>query len=288
MILPVFITVISDHDKPQPPCCLLEEGSPRDCGDFFVTLFQYAADIHCILAVAFSFQKAVTPLLPYIWWAFGGIHESVSRLWYTMSWCYLRCLLLSLPFPHPEPPLFYYRQSLTSTLCFRFRDLPIGMTIQPITRDAGDSGALQIYAAGGDAGHCTEPFVHGQFCIRVFCQKCRNIIADANFQGRKPPPSARRWGNRVFIFSTHSWVYSRVQWAGRGKRCLFFFFFRAGASGICVSTADEIIPAGVDSVACSVDTGTIISVCSDKDGGEKVRRFFTTMTGFSFLPDVFP
>ncbi|WP_206746302.1 hypothetical protein, partial [Escherichia coli] len=24
MILPVFITVISDHDKPQPPGCLLE------------------------------------------------------------------------------------------------------------------------------------------------------------------------------------------------------------------------------------------------------------------------
>lgn len=133
----------------------------------------------------FSFQKAVTSLLPYIWWAFGGIHESVSRLWYTMSWCYLKCLLLSLPFLHPEPPLFYYRQSLNSTLCFSFWDLPIGMTIQPITRDAGDRGPLQIYAAGGYAGHCTEPFVHGQFCIRVFCQKCRNIIADANFQGKK-------------------------------------------------------------------------------------------------------
>lgn len=25
MILPVFITVISDHDKPQPPGCLLDE-----------------------------------------------------------------------------------------------------------------------------------------------------------------------------------------------------------------------------------------------------------------------
>ncbi|HAX4925454.1 TPA: IS66 family insertion sequence element accessory protein TnpB, partial [Escherichia coli] len=24
MILPVFITVISDHDKPQPPGCLLD------------------------------------------------------------------------------------------------------------------------------------------------------------------------------------------------------------------------------------------------------------------------
>ena len=27
MILPVFITVISDHDKPQPPGCLLEAES---------------------------------------------------------------------------------------------------------------------------------------------------------------------------------------------------------------------------------------------------------------------
>ncbi|HCQ3777485.1 TPA: hypothetical protein OKD72_004118 [Escherichia coli] len=36
---------------------LVQEGSPRDCGDFFVTLFQYAADIHCILAVAFFLSK---------------------------------------------------------------------------------------------------------------------------------------------------------------------------------------------------------------------------------------
>ncbi|EOC7608479.1 stability protein [Escherichia coli] len=28
MILPVFITVISDHDKPQPPGCLLDERIP--------------------------------------------------------------------------------------------------------------------------------------------------------------------------------------------------------------------------------------------------------------------
>ena len=95
----------------------------------------------------FPFKRQLR--LSYIWWAFGGIHESVSRLWYTMSWCYLKCLLLSLPFLHPEPPLFYYRQSLNSTLCFCFWDLPIGMTIQPITRDAGDRGPLQIYAAGG-------------------------------------------------------------------------------------------------------------------------------------------
>lgn len=251
----------------------VQEGSPRDCGDFcyFISVCGRYPLHPC--GRFFSFQKAVTPLLPYIWWAFGGIHESVSRLWYTMSWCYLKCLLLSLPFLHPEPPLFYYRQSLTSTLCFSFWDLPIGMTIQPITRDAGDRGPLQIYAAGGDAGHCTEPFVHGQFCIRVFCQKCRNIIADANFQGDKSTAFITKMRKQGFYFSTHSWVYSLVQWAGRGKRCLFFFFFRAGASGICVSTADENIPVGVDSVACSVDTGTIISVCSDKDGGEKVLRF---------------
>lgn len=29
MILPVFITVISDHDKPQPPGCLLENFKKR-------------------------------------------------------------------------------------------------------------------------------------------------------------------------------------------------------------------------------------------------------------------
>ncbi|EFO3220913.1 hypothetical protein DPV23_25140 [Escherichia coli] len=29
MILPVFITVISDHDKPQPPGCLLDPESWR-------------------------------------------------------------------------------------------------------------------------------------------------------------------------------------------------------------------------------------------------------------------
>ena len=99
------------------------------------------------------------------------------------------------------------------------------------------------------------------------------------FRGINPPPSARRWGNRIFIFSTHSWVYSLVQWEGRGKRRFFFFFFLAGASGICVSTADEFIPTGADSAACSVNADSIISVFSDKEGNEKVRRFFTTMTG---------
>lgn len=68
----------------------------------------------------------------------------------------------------------------------------------------------------------------------------------------------------------------------RGKRCLFFFFFRAGALGISVSTADEFIPAGTDSAACSVNAGAIISVFLDKKGDEKVRRFFTTMTGIFF------
>lgn len=60
---------------------------------------------------------------------------------------------------------------------------------------------------------------------------------------------------------------------------VFSFLLLAGASGICVSTADEFIPAGADSAVCSVNTGAIISVFSDKDGSEKVRRFFTTMTG---------
>lgn len=67
---------------------------------------------------------------------------------------------------------------------------------------------------------------------------------------------------------------------GRGKRCLFFF--RAGALGISVSTADEFIPAGTDSAACSVNAGAIISVFLDKEGDEKVRRFFTTMTSIFF------
>lgn len=185
---------------------------PRDCGDFLLLYFSMRQISIASLRSLFSFQKAVTSLLPYIWWAFGGIHESVSRLWYTMSWCYLKCLLLSLPFLHPEPPLFYYRQSLNSTLCFSFWDLPIGMTIQPITRDAGDRGPLQIYAAGGDAGHCTEPFVHGQFCIRAFCQKCRNIIVYANFQGNKSTTFSTKMRKQGLYFSTHSWVYSRVQW----------------------------------------------------------------------------
>ena len=60
---------------------------------------------------------------------------------------------------------------------------------------------------------------------------------------------------------------------GRGNGVFSFFFFGLALPGICVSTADELIPAGVDSVACSVDTGTIISVCSDKDGGEKFDVF---------------
>ncbi len=81
---------------------------------------------------------------------------------------------------------------------------------------------------------------------------------------------------------------SLVQWDGLGKRCLFFFFFLAGASGICVSTADEFIPAGDDSAACSVNADSIVSVFSDKEGNEKVRRFFTTMAGGAFLPDFFP
>lgn len=42
----------------------------------------------------------------------------------------------------------------------------------------------------------------------------------------------------------------------------FLFLLLAGASGICVSTADEFIPAGADSAVCSVNTGAIISVFS--------------------------
>lgn len=60
---------------------------------------------------------------------------------------------------------------------------------------------------------------------------------------------------------------------------VFLFLLLAGASGICFSTADEFIPADTDSVVCSVNTGAIISVFSDREGSEKVRRFFTTMTG---------
>lgn len=50
----------------------VQERSPRDCGDFFVTLFQYAADIHCILAVAFflskgSYVASVLHLMS-LWW----------------------------------------------------------------------------------------------------------------------------------------------------------------------------------------------------------------------------
>lgn len=74
------------------------------------------------------------------------------------------------------------------------------MIIQAITWDAGDRGSLQIYAAGGDAGHCTEPFVYGQFCIRVFCQKCRNIIADANFQGNKSTAFSTKMRKQGFYF----------------------------------------------------------------------------------------
>lgn len=47
---------------------------------------------------------------------------------------------------------------------------------------------------------------------------------------------------------------------GTWETAFFFFFFPAGASGICVSTADEFIPTGADSAACSVNADSIISV----------------------------
>ncbi|EFT4580573.1 autotransporter outer membrane beta-barrel domain-containing protein, partial [Escherichia coli] len=50
MILSVFITVISDHDKPQPPGCLLEIGADKkhqlEWGDIFTGMTMTYTDSH--------------------------------------------------------------------------------------------------------------------------------------------------------------------------------------------------------------------------------------------------
>ena len=102
-----------------------------------------------------------------------------------------------------------------------------------ITWDAGDSCPLQIYAAGCDAGHCTEPFVHGQFCLRVFCQKCRNIIVYANFQGINPPPSVNEDEETGPLFFPRTREYTHGSSGRDVENGVFFFFFSAGAWDMC-------------------------------------------------------
>ena len=63
-----------------------------------------------------------------------------------------------------------------------------------------------------------------------------------------------------------------------------FFSSSAGASGICVSTADEFIPAGADSAVCSVNTGAIISVFRIRTVAKtELRRFHHNDGSFPFF-----
>ncbi len=41
MTLPVFITVIADHDKPQPSGCLLEMGWEKNISDYLKNMCSY-------------------------------------------------------------------------------------------------------------------------------------------------------------------------------------------------------------------------------------------------------
>ncbi|EJP0923268.1 hypothetical protein O3Q58_004614 [Salmonella enterica] len=70
---------------------------------------------------------------------------------------------------------------------------------------------------------------------------------------------------------------------GNAGNDVFSFFFLASVSGIDVSIAGELIPTETNSADCSLNAGTIISAFWDKEGGEDMRRFFTTITDFFLL-----